>query len=1088
MPGINLYTSNRLEVLAGRLADVAGGPLSSPLDAEIIVVQSRGMERWLSLFLARRFGIWANAKYPFPNSFIRDMFGLILPGAPGGAVYEKPAMTWRIMRLLPECTGKKSFESLARYLAGEREELKLYQLSARIADTFDQYLTYRPEMVLGWEAGEGDDWQAELWRMLAKEAPGGHKAALLRAFTEKVRAMPLAMDAELPRRVCVFGIPALPRFHLQVLDELSRYIEVNFFLLNPSKEYWGDIKSEYEIQRALQRPGASGMTAEELYLEKGNSLLSSMGKMGRDLLWILMDMSPSVNPMDAFADPGEDSLLHAIQSDILNMRDRGGTGDSAAPKLPLPAGAAGPDRSVSIHSCHSPMRETEALHDFLLDLFNGDPGLNPRDILVMTPDIETYAPYIQAVFDSPGDEAHRIPYAIADRRARSGSPLIETFMTVLGLHGGRLTSGEVLGVLECPEVLRRFGLLPGDLEIARTWVWNTNIRWGTDASAKERLDLPATSENTWRAGLDRLLLGYALPGDGENFFRGILPYDDIEGGEARVMGNFVGFFDTLSECVAGLDAKYTPAEWAGALSGLAERLFLPDAESRNDMQVLRDSLNDLIKIQEESSYTRPLGIDVVTALLKSAFESAQEGRNFFTGGVTFCAMMPMRSIPFRVICLLGMNDTAFPRNPAAAGFDLMAARPQRGDRSKRDEDRYIFLETIVSAREMLYISYVGQSLRDNSSMPPSVLVSELEEYIRQAFTSGGDDAPHGLVTRHRLQSFSPRYFEGSRTLFSYSGENCAAAEALVLERREPAPFLTSPLPAADPPAAVALPDFIRFFENPSRALLRTRLGIRLDPSDAPPEEREPMELDALERYLISQEMMGRLLGEKDCEHLYRIHRASGRLPHGTPGEVAFRRILPGVEGFVRDIRSRIGGAAASQAGLDIELSKFRITGTLDTVYPECLLLYRYATTRARDRLGAWINHLALCASGAVPGRTILLCKDAEWVMEPVENARGLLEALAGIFLRGSNELLRFFPEASLAFASALQNDGDEAGGLVRAGKAWEGNDRVPGEGADQYFNLCFGRLDGGMIFDEEFTKLSLDVFLPMLSNQKEAGR
>ncbi|MCD6353665.1 MAG: exodeoxyribonuclease V subunit gamma [Proteobacteria bacterium] len=852
MPGLKLFVSNRLEVLADKLAEVLKTPLPSPLEKEIIVVQSKGMERWVSMQLASRRGICANCSFPFPNAFVHEIFRKVLPEIPERSPFDPKIMTWRIMKLLPSCISKPGFESLGIYLRNTEEKLKLFQLSARIADTFDQYLIFRPQMIFGWEQGTDEHWQAVLWRELLKESDKWHRAELGRYFFKVVKNSSRRIEG-LPERISVFGISALPRFHMEVFSNISLVTRVNLFLANPCKEYWGVILSDWEMRKRTLRQSPRDLNDKELHLEKGNSLLASMGTLGRDFFDLVNEFQ--YEEWTSFEDGREDNLLSCIQSDILNLIDR--------PQIPDKMKTVrSSDSSIQFHSCHSPMREIEVLHDQLLNMFETVPGLMPRDILVMTPDIETYSPYIQAVFDISTDDARWIPFSIADRSVRKESEIIDTFLAIIDIWGTRFSASQVLAILDSQAVRGRFGLLESDLELVRRWVKEIRIRWGIDGESRSQMGLPAFPENTWRAGLEQLLLGYAIPGHEKNLFGGILPYDHIEGREALVLGKFLEFTEQLFSHVTSLGRPQTLDDWSEALNVLLEGFFMPEEDTEREMQVIRRVLKDLADMEEVSGFHEKIDINVIKWHLRHSFESTDLGFGFISGGVTFCALLPMRSIPFKVICLVGMNNDAYPRQSKPLGFDLMAKHPEPGDRSRRNDDRYLFLEAVLSTREKLYISYVGQSIQDNSLIPPSVLVSELMDYIEQGFNLPGKNIQKHFFTKHRLQAFSPEYFKKNEKLFSYSRETLRAARCILKTRETPVPYISRELSGpGEEWKSIDLNDLYRFFANPAEFLLKRRLGIYLEKKESVVEEREPFDIKGLEKYLLEEKLLkGKLTG------------------------------------------------------------------------------------------------------------------------------------------------------------------------------------------------------------------------------------
>jgi exodeoxyribonuclease V gamma subunit len=1083
MPGIHLYTSNRLEKLADALSQVFERPLSSPLIPEFIMIQSLGMKRWLSLELARRFGVWAHCRFLFPNEVIREVFEALLPGVPRGRFLEPEIMTWKIMRHLPRIVKKPGFRSLKNYFGEEMLSLKTYQLSAQIANVFDQYLTYRPEMILSWEGGKDHDWQAELWRAIVNGSPLQHPPALRESFLRAIQN-PSGLSADsLPERISIFGVSALPPFHMEVVMALSEHLDVNIFHLNPSREYWAEVLSEREIDRKTYRGADGSLSAQDLHFEKGNSLLASMGQLGRDFLSLIVDYNPIEESL--FEEPGYDSLLHAIQSDILNLVDRGDA-TGAVKGAPIPEDRILSDTSIRISSCHGPMREVEVLYDYLLDLFNREYELKPSEILIMTPDIETYTPYIQAVFNATADEKLRIPFTIAGRHFRHESRMVDAFMAVLELIGSRFEVDRILDILGCDDVRRRFDLLPGDMELIRRWVRDTRISWGIDGTDRSRRGLPDFRENTWRAGVERLLLGYAMPGRGEALFNGILPYDNIEGGETIVLGKCISFIETLFASVSSLEGTHSLIVWAETLLTLLESLFLANDETGNDVQMIRNVLQRLPSIVEESDFHEEIDLTVVRSFLEHSLSRETTKGGFITGGVTFCPMLPMSGIPFRVIAMIGMDDCIFPRASVTPGFDRIPEDPRRGDRSLRDEDRYLFLESILSARERLYISYTGQGIQDNSRIPPSVVVSELLDYIEGFQVSGRSIRDH-VFTEHRLQGFSAGYFRDDEELFSYSEENFQACRVALADRRKPDPFITGDLPPLEGDERVLpLQDLIQFFLNPAKYLLTRRLGIRMDDRSSSIERREPIRLHWLDRYRLEQQICERFLNNRDIESLYHISRAEGILPHGKIGEYSFRSLLPDIEWFSRRVRSYMSGERLKPIEVDLDISGYRLIGTIDDIWGRGMLQFRYARGGARDRLRAWIMHLAFNASSdeAQPLKSFLVCKDHLWETGMISESREILGSLISIYSAGITGVLCFFPETSLEYARAVQGGALPADALRKAMRIWEGSDYSRGEGQDPYYELLFRERPLG----EEFADISQRVYKPLLAFQRESAQ
>jgi exodeoxyribonuclease V gamma subunit len=1070
---LNVYAGNRMENLLNDLRGVVARPLPSPLDRETIVVQSKGMQRWLSMELSRRFGVWANCDYPFLNEMADRIFRIVLPDQTDTASFEPGLLAWRIMGLIPTRVAEPAFAEIRHYLGGDGDAVKLYQLAEKIADTLDQYILFRPDLLAAWEKGRDGGWQGELWRSLVRESGPRHRAALYNRFREAMDRLP--DEIALPHRISLIGIPTLPPFHTDLLARISHRTEVNLFLLNPCRDYWDDIVSGPERVR-LQRKGIDG----EL-LETGNPLLASLGRSGRLFYRNLRD-SFDIVLHDRYEEaPADGTILHAVQNDILNLADRSRS-QSATP-------VATTDRSLQIHSCHGPLREVEVLHDTLLDLLHRDPSLTPRDIVVMTPDINAYAPYIAAVFGGCRESERQIPYSVADRSIRAEGVVANLLLALLDLCGSRFTAARVLELLDAPPVRQRFRLSDDDLDVIRRWVSETRIRWGEEERDRVRHGLPAYRDNSWRAGFDRLLAGYALPPEADRLYDGILPCEGIEGDAARLLGQFLAFGDSLFESVARLEEPRPVTAWVACLRETAERFVDPEGAFQEELLELMQVVSFLGKLGTDASYDVPVPSDLVRRWLGEKLDREVKGLGFLTGRVTFCRMLPMRSIPFRVVVLLGMNDGAFPRDNRPPGFDLMARDPRPGDRSLRDEDRYLFLEALLSARDALVISYAGQSVRDNSELPPSVLVSELLDYVAAGFRPEGAVGPDfaagrhptvdRLVTRHRLQAFSSAYFTPGSGLVSYARENCEALE----QRRSAAevrPFLAAPLPSPpDGQRLVTLPELQRFFANPARQFLRQRLRLRLPDGADELEEREPFDLDALDAYTVRQELTSACLAGKDLHALLPFFRSRGLLPPARHGEILFDGLCGEAAGFAAEVRGVTGGTLPGEPReIDLQIGDFRLTGRLDGMWPTGPVRYRAATMKGKDRLRAWIDHLVACAvtGEEVDLRTVLCMRSRSLAWRRVGDPRGLLETLLQYWWCGQSEPLRFFPASSLAYADGGWN-------LERARKEWDGGFNRDGEGADPAYRRCFGE---GYPFDDAFDASARELLEPLLSHQETA--
>ena len=1096
---LRVYHSNRLDVLEALMEFIVERErLDDPFEPEMILVQSTGMAQWLQMTLSQKFGIAANIDFPLPASFIWDMFVRVLPEIPKESAFNKQSMSWKLMTLLPQLLEREDFTLLRHYLTDDSDKRKLFQLSSKAADLFDQYLVYRPDWLAQWETGhlveglgEAQAWQAPLWKALVEYTdelgqPRWHRANLYQRFIETLESATTCPPG-LPSRVFICGISALPPVYLQALQALGKHIEIHLLFTNPCRYYWGDIKDPAYLAKLLTRQRRHSFEDRELPLfrdsenagqlfnsdgeqDVGNPLLASWGKLGRDYIYLLSDLESS-QELDAFVDVTPDNLLHNIQSDILELENRAVAGvnieefsrsDNKRPLDPL-------DSSITFHVCHSPQREVEVLHDRLLAMLEEDPTLTPRDIIVMVADIDSYSPFIQAVFGSAPADRY-LPYAISDRRARQSHPVLEAFISLLSLPDSRFVSEDVLALLDVPVLAARFDITEEGLRYLRQWVNESGIRWGIDDDNVRELELPATGQHTWRFGLTRMLLGYAME-SAQGEWQSVLPYDESSGLIAELVGHLASLLMQLNIWRRGLAQERPLEEWLPVCRDMLNAFFLPDAETEAAMTLIEQQWQAIISEGLGAQYGDAVPLSLLRDELALRLDQERISQRFLAGPVNICTLMPMRSIPFKVVCLLGMNDGVYPRQLAPLGFDLMSQKPKRGDRSRRDDDRYLFLEALISAQQKLYISYIGRSIQDNSERFPSVLVQELIDYIGQSHYLPGDEALNcdesearvkaHLTCHHTRMPFDPQNYQPGN-LQSYAREWLPAASQAGKAHSE----FVQPLPFTLP-ETVPLETLQRFWAHPVRAFFQMRLQVNFRTEDSEIPDTEPFILEGLSRYQINQQLLNVLVEQDDAERLFRRFRAAGDLPYGACGEIFWETQCQEMQQLAdRVIACRQPGQSME---IDLACNGVQITGWLPQVQPDGLLRWRPSLLSVAQGMQLWLEHLVYCASGGNGESRLFLRKDGEWRFPPLaaEQALHYLSQLIEGYREGMSAPLLVLPESGGAWLKTCydaQNDAmlDDDSTLQKARtkflQAYEGNMMVRGEGDDIWYQRLWRQL------------------------------
>ena len=1156
--GLLVLHGNRLELLAEALLGwLAEHPLA-PLERETILVQSNGMAEWLKMTLASAQGVCASTAIELPARFIWRAYRAVLgPDAvPSQSPLDKLPLTWRLMSLLPALAGQPGFGPVAGFLA-DGDPARRLQLAERLADLFDQYQVYRADWLQDWGRGvdrlrvgqmrEGaaalpvpDDqrWQPALWRAvqagLDGTQRGGSRAQLHRRFIAALsvpdnggaRAFPA-----LPRRVVLFGTTHIPHQTLEAIAALSAHCQVLLAVPNPCQYHWADIIDGRELLRFERRRhpwrrnrDLSALPLQDMHAH-GHPLLAAWGRQSRDFIRQLDAFDDAQAAARRFAMPRVDLFDESVPQALLAQVQA-----SVRDLLPLEEHAwpavRSEDRSIVFQVAHSAQREVEILHDQLLHLLAQPPDgqpLAPRDIVVMVPDIERFAPAIRSVFGQhPRRDPRHIPWGIADQPERGRQPLLVALEELLRAPHQRFGASQVRDLLGVPALAARFGLDAAGIAVLGAWIAGAGIRWGLNAEHREGLGLGQGGEqNTWRFGLRRMLLGYAtgeLPAAGDQ--AGIEPYAEIAGLSAGLAGALDELLRVLTAWWRDALVPRAPGAWAARLRRLLEALFqATDDTERSVLAALEQALADWLEACEAGGFTDPLDIAVVREAWLGAVDEPTVSRRFRAGGVTFCTLLPLRAIPFPVVCLLGMNDGDYPRRGSRIDFDLMGlprlARP--GDRSRRDDDRQLMLDAVLSARQVLYISWSGRSPRDNQMQPPSVLVAQLRDYLGAGW---GPAVVAERTTEHPLQPFSRRYFEpvdnaAPGALFTHAREwRAAHVEAGPVEQ---------PVPESGGTRSglvLTLASLSAFLRNPVQAFFRHRLRVSFDDLDAADADDETFIGQGLEHWTWTDTLLqacrraiealpaaGGLPQPEDrpaqisavLRHELARLRRSGSLPLAGPGRRAASELNSTLLPMLCTWQETLASLPASRERLHLHgvhpadpslhlddwLAGARAAG--DETRPVWIELQasRLSTTggkknaetvlRESKLLGAWVRCLASAACG-VPTDGILIGDGAlvrVRAPEPPE-ARPVLHALMLACRDGLTANAPLPTVAQTGIALLTQPD--------KAHEAYEGrhNSATPGEGTEPSLARLFPDYES-LAADPGFESASQRLYQPFLA-------
>ena len=1132
-----------LLVLLDKIQQVSPLPVFAQ---ETIVVQNAGMQHWLNLSLAKQRGISMNVRYALPAQFLwKLMRGLASDeNVPEQSPYSREVLTWRIYTLLASdvVCNDEDFTQATSYWRDNNEDqqasLKCYQLAGQLADLYEQYLIFRPEWIDGWHNGKttlalstkdssaseqvleqvsGKTeleqltlWQAKLWQLLIEDQPYNPASLLQDAISNIANK-----KSTLPIRISFFGINAMAPMWLEFIHALSEHIDVHFFHLNPCYAYWGDIITDKQAAKAIKQWTDGLETSSETV---GNPLLANLGQQGREFMALLQNYS-GVNielfeQLDSNDQEQGTTVLNHIQQDILSLTDR---------RLEA---VEQQDDSITITSCHSALREVQGLHDWLLHQFNQDSSLTPKDVLVMCPQIENYAPFVNAVFtrgwQALNDDIPPLPCSIADRSAKDAEPIIAAFSDILNLPDSRFAVSQLIALLRLPAMQLKFDITLDELAKITLWLEQASIHWGLDSDHKQQVLHSEQSNNsfTWQQGLSRLLRGFAF---GDNFGQGNVIYQNqlliptVEGDEAILLGKLLLIIEQLQFSAQNLAKARTAIKWQSYLLSLLNELF--DIDSEQSFSLIDHAIASLVEYCSHAHFEEKIELIIVRDFLNNHFSQPDPGRQFMVGQVTFCSMLPMRSIPFKIIAVLGLNDGEFPRQRQPLGFDLMENTPAKlGDRSRRGDDRYLFLEALISARQSLYLSYQGRNIKNNKPKEASLVLKELMDYLTLGFSwqfDGTNDKKNQL-RQLPMQAFSDKNYQGKYNCFDdkwLTLKNPISGDSD--DAKDSTSALLIPQEPTDTEGAVPVINvdhLIAFYQHPAKMFAQQQLNLYLDQKTITLDDAEPFDINRLESYLLRQSLLKEYLTYPDSEDTanqqvkkaFDRARLDGKFPDLPTTDKVFESWQnDSIEFSQAIIEDNADNPSIIDVQITIEVtdlqnktSNCQINAKLP-VKAQQLVFYRSSSAKAKDLFTLYIHQLILQVYqeqklADVSDETLQVTsshgwyfdtksqKVTEYLFNPVDDAKAQLSQLIAYYFLGQQQALLLNGDvADKAFKAHIgKSDSKKPVKEFEQGdfeKLWQDPNAMFAVGDDPYMQYFWPQCPNFVDYQQVLSK----IYLPM---------
>ncbi len=1054
MKNITIYSSNSTERLIELFLDnYQKYILSDPFRKNKIICKNAYFARIIFLRIAERFGICANIEFVLPRDYFFELFCRVFSDFDNPI--DRNDMLWQIYDIFDKLPPREEFKSLKEYFQNDSDDRKRFQLARSLAGIFDDYILFRPEYLSRWQNGENVDigdlnlqkWQGFIWDKIYEK--NGNRIfskfyEILRNGSLESGKFQINGDEEyLP----IFIPNPMPPVFVDILNIISKEVKFDIYLQAQKKDYLRKNESnELELF-------PSEKAAEEA------SFADSFDSSFKDFTDILKERLDFAHYHHRYDFKNGSSMLGALQKAAYGQK--------------IHENPSFDDKSITISSCHSKIREIQVLYDFILDTLQKNPDIEPDDIMVLSANLDEYAPFIEAIFSLSDDNSRKIPYTIIDWSHSFENNAIQTFLDILDTSQGRFHVTEVLSILEFDHVRDKFDISEQEYQQIIKWLSEARINWGWKET-KVQLELPEYDINTWHYGIKRMLLGYCLREDEKRLYEGILPYEEIEGKSAVTLGKFLDFIDMLHDASKKLNTKITAQVWAKRLNDIIDNAFEPsDVGKMSYIKMMKDAVSEIAKIDDivDNPGKQRLDFKVIRNYLDNLFDKNIRSGRFNKSGITISSFLSCSGMDKKVIALLGMDESEFPRKSNLPRYNLMKHDQKPGDRDIRKDDKYHFFKAIMSAKEKLYISYIGQSVKDNSEIPPSVLLSEIIDLLSEIMQINRDRIIEKLVTKHPLQPFSKKYFRKDSSLYSYSKKNLKALQTCLTEAVSKK-FGDSIIKSNTIDYNITLEQLKKFFINPAQYLIEDVLDFRLRDYEDELSDQEPFILGNLEEYILNMEFAEAFMNEKSID--YEIINAGGKLPHGNPGLFYFRRNEAEISLFIKKVKVAIGNKKPTTIHFDKTIGKWDISGKIENVYGKNHIQYRYAKIKGKEKIRLLIDQLALSILDK-NYQSFFYGKDSIVRMKYIDNPLEKMNMLLEIFEKGHSRIIHFFPKSADAFAEQMKKKPDKQDKAEKKARdKWQGNSYSLGEyDTDDYFSRT---LDKHEAIDDEFFDISDKIF------------
>ncbi|XBC44247.1 MAG: exodeoxyribonuclease V subunit gamma [Buchnera aphidicola (Schlechtendalia peitan)] len=1108
-----LYKSYRFDLLLKKACSIfIQNPLHNPLNSEIFVTPNAQIDYWIKIFIANKYLITANINFLKFNTFVWKIFQNFSSHNYSNLEFTRYYLIWKMMNL-------KNIKHFSNFISKSNSKIKLFEILSFLSKTFEQYLIYRPDWIKKWQENSkkqnnthaSTNQYEVLWIELIKYMNSKHQSTwnfsnilfyLENKFKKKLNI------TQFPPRIFIFENTYLTPYHLIILKQISQLCDIHFFYTTPY-QYEEQLLSKFnKIKKCninLTQKNAADLLKTtrkfKIFIQKKINIHNSMnyiaswGEYGLENT-VLLNLIQK-KQVNIFNTKETTCLLQKIQKNIIqnnflknNNINKINIHNEKKYKI------FKNDKSLAIHVCLTLRREIEVLHDNLLNILNTNHDILFHDILIISKNINIYTPYIYSIFNKINGKNYIPFFILSDTYLENKTTIFKIVIEMLDLPNISLDNEKILNLLSNVFILKKFKIKSKEIIILHKIIQQSCITFEAD-STNETYESHINHEyNNLSIGEENIFLGRAMNDINYITWNKNVPYQYLSTKHYKIFGKFVTFSILLKKWKKILSTEKSLKHWKILFEQFLQDFFINDDSEKQEIIFIKKQWNKIIDPGIRENYKGKISIKILKNELLNYNSQKINIHGCFSGKVTFCNGFKLRSIPFKVICILGMHEKFVIQKTSTSNLSLMYQYPRICDPHRPNKYKYLFLETLLSTKKFLLISYYKNSEHTNSIHEQSLIINQLFLYISKNFyiskkynnkckCQNINKLLLHIYYFHTNELYSTKNFYHNYKFHSFSQTWFKISQLTRTYKNN----FEKPLPKIQY-KHINMFNLISFWKNPIRYFFNQRLHVKLNLITTNNLYQEDYFIKAIDRYWINVDILNFLLYRKSIKKLFLYYKYKGIIPSGNIGKIYWNNQLSLITPLYEKIN--LQKKKLRNKKFCIQTGIHFLYGLLKNINTTGLLRWTPSIIKNTDIISLWLEHLVYCCIYNTGDSIMFGLKNTNLTFHRLKKnqASHLLNKYVSGYIEGMTKpilltntginWINYIYDKNNKNISTKKQHIQKAKSIML--QTWEGNNWKKGEKDDLYIKRTISTLNDKNIF--QICETSKIWMLPILKHIK----